>query len=179
MWSKSSSREKASEQSPEPIVTVGENAPPPGGPAPRQTDPQVKIGKTIVVHGELSGEEDLTIEGRVEGKISLEGHQLTVGETGNIAAEVVAKTVTIIGRMEGNLYAKDRAEIAESGSLNGDIRSPRVIIAEGAKFKGSVDMSSSGDSPSSQPLPPTPPKRKIEEPAQIRETEDVAAQKGS
>ncbi len=179
MWSKSSSRDKAPERSPEPNVTISENAPAPGGLAPRQTDLQVKIGKTIVVQGELSGKEDLTIEGRVEGKISLEGHQLTVGETGNIAAEVVAKTVTIIGRMEGNLYAKDRAEIAESGSLNGDIRSPRVIIADGAKFKGSVDMSSSGDGPSSRPPPPTSPKHKIEEPSQNRETEDVAAQKGS
>lgn len=179
MWSKSSSREKVSEHAPEPIVTVGEATPAPSGPAPQRANSQVKIGKTIVVRGELSGGEDLTIEGRVEGKITLEGHHLTVGETGNIAAEVIAKTVTIIGRMEGNLYAKDRAEIAESGSLTGDIRSPRVIIADGAKFKGSVDMSSGGDGPSPRPSPPVPSKRKNEEPSPDRERENVAVRKGA
>ena len=178
MWSKSSSREKASEQSTEPIVTPGETNSSPIEPAPRQTDLQAKIGKIIVVRGELSGGEDLTIEGRVEGKIALEGHHLTVGETGNIAAEVVANTVTIIGRMEGNLYAKERAELSESGTLTGDIRSPRVIIADGAKFKGSVDMSS-GDGSSSGFPPSASSKRKNEETPQNREREDVAAQKGS
>ena len=178
MWSKSSSREKAPEQSTEPIVTVGEATPSPIEPASRQTDLHVKIGKTIVVRGELSGGEDLIIEGRVEGKITLEGHHLTVGETGNIAAEVVANTVTIIGRMEGNLYAKERAELSESGTLTGDIRSPRVIIADGAKFKGSVDMSS-GDSSSSGLSLSASSKRKNGETPQNRKREDVTAQKGS
>lgn len=82
----------------------------------------------------------MTIEGRVEGRVELKDHHLVVGETGDISAEVVAKTVTIGGRMEGNIKAKERAEILESGSLIGDICAPRVVIADGAKFKGSVDM---------------------------------------
>lgn len=152
MWSKPSGREKAPEPTAEPFVTpsVISSSPEVESARKRQPDPQVKIGKTIVIRGELTGEEDLVIEGRVEGKISLEGHHLTVGETGNIAAEVLAKTVSIIGRMEGNLHAKEKAEISASGSLSGDIRAPRVIIADGAKFKGSVDMSP-GDTPHAPP----------------------------
>ena len=126
-----------------------------------------------MVRGELSGEEDLTVEGRVEGKIRLEGHHLTIGETGNISAEVVAKTVNVIGQMEGNLYAKEKVEISDSGSLTGDIRSPRVIIADGAKFKGSVDMSG-GEGPegSVQPSSPKPGEKKgVEQ----RRPEEVAA----
>ncbi len=105
-------------------------------------DPNIKIGKSIVVRGEVTGDEDLIVEGKVEGVISLEDHHLTVGETGSVSAEVTAKTVTVFGRMEGNLVAKEKAEIAETGSLKGDIKAPRIVIADGAKFKGSVDMSS-------------------------------------
>ncbi|MFQ5693340.1 MAG: polymer-forming cytoskeletal protein [Nitrospinota bacterium] len=171
MWSKTSGRDKAPERSTEPVVAPGSipSTPPP---KVQRLEPQVKIGKTIVIKGEMSGEEDLTIEGRVEGRISLEGHHLTVGETGNIAAEVVARTVTIIGRMEGNLHAKERAEISESGSLIGDIRSPRVIIADGAKFKGSVDMSGGEGA---QAPPQQPPKRAAVVPPERPAEEGVAA----
>ena len=106
-----------------------------------RSDESVKIGKTIFVKGDLTGEENLTIEGRVEGRIELRNHQLTVGQGGKVNAEVLAKTVTVIGQVEGNIQATDRVEIRESGSLVGDIRAPRVVIADGAKFKGSVDMS--------------------------------------
>ena len=148
MWSKSSSRDsKETNKSPEPAsgsggILFSSKV------AASQGDPQVKIGKTIVIRGELSGDEDLTIEGRVEGRISFENHHLTIGETGNVSAEVVAKTVTVLGKMEGNLYAKEKAEIAESGSLTGDIHSPRIVIAEGAKFKGAVEMTGGDSSPS-------------------------------
>ena len=108
--------------------------------AGRLTTP-AKIGKTIVFRGELSGGEDLTIEGRVEGRVELKDHHLVVGETGNISADVEAKTITVIGKMEGNLKAKERVEILASGSLVGDIYAPRLLIADGARLKGSVDMS--------------------------------------
>lgn len=102
--------------------------------------PQAKIGKTIVVRGELSGEEDLVIEGKIEGKVDLENHHLVVEKEGKIEADVFANAVTIIGQMEGNLKAKERVLIQKSGSLTGDISAPRVVIEDGAKFKGSVDM---------------------------------------
>ncbi len=111
-----------------------------GGPDNDGPGSQVRIGKTIVIRGEVSGEEDLNIEGRVEGKITLENHHLVVGEGGNVSAEVLAKSVTIIGRLEGNTHATERVLIREGGSLTGDIRSPRIVIEDGAKFKGSVDM---------------------------------------
>ncbi len=110
------------------------------GPGNDKSASEGRVGKTIVIRGELTGEEDLTIEGRVEGKINLPKHQLLVGQDGNVSAEVQAKTVTITGRMEGNLNATERVVVQESGSLVGDIRAPRVVIEDGAKFKGSVDM---------------------------------------
>jgi cytoskeletal protein CcmA (bactofilin family) len=105
------------------------------------SDSLVHIGPSICIKGELSGDEDLTIEGRVEGKIELKSHNLTIGPKGKINASVHANTVTIKGEVTGNVFAKERVDIADSGRLNGDITSPRIVIADGAHFRGSVDMS--------------------------------------
>lgn len=105
-----------------------------------------RIGKSIVIRGELSGHEDLNIEGTVEGKIELKEHNLIVGTTGKIQAEVFAKTVNIQGEVQGNVRAEDRIEIATSGTVKGDLVAPRIIIADGARFKGSVDMDKPGES---------------------------------
>jgi cytoskeletal protein CcmA (bactofilin family) len=98
------------------------------------------IGKSITIRGEVTGEEDLVIEGRVEGRIELVNHHLTVGTNGQIEAEVVAKEVTIVGHVSGNVTATERAEIQESGRLDGDLASPRLLIQEGAELNGSVSM---------------------------------------
>jgi cytoskeletal protein CcmA (bactofilin family) len=100
----------------------------------------VNIGPSIFIKGELSGDEDLTIEGRVEGKIELKNHNLTIGAKGRINAAVLANTVTIRGEVTGNVIARERVEIADSGRLTGDITSPRITISDGAHFRGSVDM---------------------------------------
>src|SRR6476660_3344968 len=100
-------------------------------------EPVGKIGKSIFIRGELSGNEDLTIEGTVEGKIELKEHNLIVGSTGKIQAEIHAKAVTIQGEVHGNVRAEDRIEIATSGTVKGDLISPRIIISDGARFKGS------------------------------------------
>jgi cytoskeletal protein CcmA (bactofilin family) len=100
----------------------------------------VGIGKSIVIKGELSGNEDLTIEGRVEGKIDLNQNLLTVGENGKVKAQVFAKTVIIIGEVLGNVTAVEKVSIQEKGAVDGDISAPRVAIAEGAHFRGSIDM---------------------------------------
>ncbi len=100
----------------------------------------VNIGPSIFIKGELSGDEDLTIEGKVEGKIELKNHNLTIGSKGKIQAEVHANAVTIKGDVTGNVHAKERVEIADSGRLTGDITSPRIVISDGAHFRGSVDM---------------------------------------
>jgi len=111
----------------------------------------VNIGQTIFIKGELTGTEDLTIDGRVEGKIDLKDHNLTIGPNGKIKADVFAKNIVITGELLGNAYASEKVEITNAGILRGDITSPRIVIADGAQFKGSVDMDKSGASRSAQP----------------------------
>ena len=101
---------------------------------------KVNIGKSVVIKGELSGSEDLTIEGQVEGKIELRENVLTIGPNGKIRAEVFAKAVIVLGEVAGNVTASEKVDIRDNGSVDGDIVSPRVAIAEGAHFRGSVDM---------------------------------------
>jgi len=100
----------------------------------------VNIGKSVVIKGELSGSEDLTIEGQVDGKIELKEHALTIGPNGKIKAQVFAKSVIVLGEVTGNVTASEKVDIRDKGSVDGDIISPRVAIAEGAHFRGSVDM---------------------------------------
>jgi cytoskeletal protein CcmA (bactofilin family) len=103
----------------------------------------VNIGQSICIRGELTGDEDLTIEGKVDGKIDLKEHNLTIGPNGRIQAEVGAKSVLIRGEVTGNISAQEKIELAETGRVNGDMVAPRIVIADGARFKGSVDMSGS------------------------------------
>ena len=101
----------------------------------------VNVGKSVVIKGEVNGSEDLTIEGQVDGKIELRQHMLTIGPNGQITAEVFAKSVVILGAVVGNVTATEKVNIRESGSVDGDITAPRVANAEGAHFRGNVDMS--------------------------------------
>jgi cytoskeletal protein CcmA (bactofilin family) len=118
----------------------------------------VNIGKSVVIKGELNGSEDLTIEGHVEGKIELKDHVLTIGPNGKIKAAVFAKAVIVLGEVNGNVTASEKVDIRDGGSVDGDIVSPRVAIAEGAHFRGSVDMQRKGGQsgqqrPAGQPAP--------------------------
>lgn len=103
-------------------------------------DELVTIGKSIVIKGELSGGEDLTIEGQVEGKVELRDHILTVGANGRIKAQVFAKSIVVLGQVTGNLTATEKVDIGQNGSVEGDVVAPRVAIADGAHFRGSIDM---------------------------------------
>jgi len=105
----------------------------------------VNIGKSVVIKGELNGSEDLTIEGQVEGTIQLKEHVLTIGPNGKIKAQVFAKAVIILGEVTGNVTASEKVDIRDNGSVDGDIISPRVAIAEGAHFRGTVDMQRKGN----------------------------------
>ena len=104
----------------------------------------VNIGKSVIIKGELSGSEDLTIEGHVDGRIDLKDNVLTIGPNGKIKAEVFAKSVVVLGEVTGNVTASEKVDIRDNGSVDGDIASPRVAIAEGAHFRGSVDMQRAG-----------------------------------
>jgi len=107
-------------------------------------EPIVNIGQSVQIKGELSGNEDLTIEGQVDGKIVLQDHNLTIGANGRITAEIRAKNVAVLGQVIGNIIADDKVELAATGSVQGDIRAPRVAVADGARFKGSIDMERKG-----------------------------------
>jgi cytoskeletal protein CcmA (bactofilin family) len=117
----------------------------------------VNIGKSVVIKGELNGSEDLTIEGHVEGTIQLREHVLTIGPNGRIKAQVFAKSVIVLGEVTGNVTASDKVDIRDNGSVDGDIIAPRVAIAEGAHFRGSVDMQrKSGPAQAQAARPATP-----------------------
>ena len=98
------------------------------------------IGKSLQVKGELTGQEDLAVEGKVEGKIALKGCAVTIGQTGRVAGEIHAKSVVVAGLLNGNISAEEMVEVAATGTMMGDIRAPRVVLADGAKFKGTIDM---------------------------------------
>ena len=144
MWKRDEAVKPTSQPTPA-APTVASNAQP-STPVAQQAEPRrierdlVNIGKSVVIKGELSGSEDLTIEGHVEGKIELKDHLLTIGPNGRIKAQVFAKTVIVLGEVNGNVSASEKVEIRDGGSVDGDIISPRVAIAEGAHFRGSVDM---------------------------------------
>jgi cytoskeletal protein CcmA (bactofilin family) len=100
----------------------------------------MKMGQSITIKGELTGAEDLTLEGRVEGRISLPEHVLTVGAGAHINAEVVAKTVVVLGTVVGNVTATEKFELRAGGSMQGNLKAPRISMADGAIFGGKVEM---------------------------------------
>ena len=104
----------------------------------------INIGPSVVIKGELKGSEDLTIEGRVEGTIELRQNALTIGVNGKIKADLFARSVVVLGQLVGNVIATEKVDIRDNGSIDGDITSPRVVISEGAHFRGSVDMKREG-----------------------------------
>ncbi|HXH06952.1 MAG TPA: polymer-forming cytoskeletal protein, partial [Vicinamibacterales bacterium] len=104
----------------------------------------MNIGKSVVIKGELSGSEDLTIEGQVDGKIELRENVLTIGPNARIKAQVFAKAVVVLGKVTGNVSATEKVDIREHGAIEGDIVAPRVAIADGAYFRGSIDMQRAG-----------------------------------
>ena len=98
------------------------------------------IGKSVMIKGELSGSEDLYLDGQVEGSIELRNHNLTVGPNGNIKANVSAKGVVIQGKVEGSVNASERVELRQSAVVTGDVMTQRITIEEGAFLKGKVDI---------------------------------------
>jgi cytoskeletal protein CcmA (bactofilin family) len=99
------------------------------------------IGKSITIKGDLTGNEDMIIEGNVDGKVDLPNNQLTVGANGSVRAQIDAKTVVVVGRVTGNITGTERVEIQGSGIVEGDVSSPRLVIADGAVLNGSISMS--------------------------------------
>ena len=98
------------------------------------------IGKSVIIKGELSGSEDLYLDGEVEGNIDLHNHNLVIGPNGRVRANVHAKDVVIHGKVDGNVKGVEKVELKKSALLNGDINTQRIVIEDGAFFKGAIDI---------------------------------------
>ena len=112
---------------------------------PRPATGRATIGPSIFIKGDLSGEEDLVIEGRVEGKVDLKQNNVTIGKNGRVKADVLGKVVVIEGEVDGNVFAREQAILRQSGAIRGNITAPRVILEDGSRFKGSIDMEAPKD----------------------------------
>jgi cytoskeletal protein CcmA (bactofilin family) len=106
---------------------------------PRRTE-RATIGPSIFIKGDLTGEEDLVIEGRVEGKVDLKQNNVTIGKNGKVRADLFGRVVTIEGEVDGNVFAREQAILRQSGAIRGNITAPRVVLEDGSRFKGSIDM---------------------------------------
>src|SRR5579864_956882 len=102
-----------------------------------------KIGKTIVICGEVKGSEDLVLDGRVEGTVTLSEGRLTIGSSANIAADLAAKDVLILGHVKGNVVASGRVELRAGCNVEGDIKALRLAVEDNAVFRGKVDLTQS------------------------------------
>ena len=100
-----------------------------------------RLGASLHVKGEITGNEDLAIDGSVEGLVQLEDRKLTIGASAKVTADVIAREVVVYGNVKGNLRARDRIEIKKDGSVVGDLTTARIMIEDGAYFKGSIDIS--------------------------------------
>jgi cytoskeletal protein CcmA (bactofilin family) len=108
------------------------------------TAEQATIGRSIVIKGEISGAESLFVDGKVEGTINLPEHRVTIGRNGHVKADVSAKDVVIMGRVDGNLVVGDRVDVRNEGSVNGDVVAQRLTVEDGAFINGKVDLGKSG-----------------------------------
>src|SRR5579875_4072824 len=119
-------------------------APAPAAGASASTGEQATIGKSLVIKGEVSGSESLYIDGKVEGSINLSGNRVTVGRNGQVAANITAREIVVLGKVRGNVQASDRVDIRSEGSLTGDVAAARISIEDGAYFKGGIDIRKPG-----------------------------------
>ncbi len=114
------------------------------GPAKDSTSPQSKraavIGSGIQVNGDITGDENLVIEGKVDGSIKLDANEVSIGQSGKVKADVSARVVSIDGNVDGDITGQEKVVITRSGNVRGNIKAPRVTLEDGAIFKGSIDM---------------------------------------
>ncbi len=130
-----------------PVSTPGsfEAARPAAAPSSAASGDQATIGKSLVIKGEVTGSESLYVDGKIEGAINLPGNRVTVGRNGQVAANITAREVVVLGKVRGNINASDRVDIRSEGSLTGDVAAARIAIEDGAYFKGGIDIRKPGD----------------------------------
>src|SRR5580692_1161058 len=113
---------------------------PPVRAAQASTGEQATISKGLFIKGEITGSESLYIDGKIEGSLNLPGNRVTVGRNGQVAANITAREIVVLGKVKGNVTATDRVDIRAEGSLSGDVAAARISIEDGAFFKGGIDI---------------------------------------
>lgn len=159
-------------------VTEGRPTPPRPETAPPRNDPprgrpaageRATIGRSITIRGEVSGDEDLLIQGRVDGSVDLGQHSVTVGPEGQVKAGISGRVVTVEGEVQGDLEGQEQVILRSTAKVQGDIKAPRVVLEDGANFRGGVDMGSgSGDASRSASSRPSEVRSKAEQPSSGR-----------
>ena len=134
MWKKEEPPEPVAARRPEAALSV-EQVPPPKASGARAT-----IGRSIAINGEVTGDEDLLIQGRVDGSVTLKQNAVTVGPEGEVKADIGARVITVEGKVDGNLSAQEQVILRGSARVQGNITAPRVVLEDGARFRGGVDM---------------------------------------
>jgi cytoskeletal protein CcmA (bactofilin family) len=126
----------------------------PANRAPVTAGDQASIGKGLIIKGEITGTESLFIDGKVEGIITLPGNRVTVGKNGQVACNIAAREIVIMGKVRGNVAASDRVDIHAEGALTGDVTAARISIEDGAFFKGGIDIKKADAKPAeTKPAP--------------------------
>jgi cytoskeletal protein CcmA (bactofilin family) len=148
MWNKRKEEEYPPRPTAAPVAPaanlIKENAIMPTSPAPsvhaNETRGPAIIGKSVMIKGQIFSREDLTIDGEIDGSVELHEHRLTVGPNGKLQAGVKAREVVVLGTIHGNVEASDKIDIRKDAKLVGDIKTARIVIEDGAYFKGSIDI---------------------------------------
>jgi len=136
MWKKNDTQYPQPEPVHQPTVPIHNPSP------VEQLRERAIIGSSISIKGDISGEEDLIVQGQVEGRIELRQHNVTVGKNGRVKADIWGKIISVEGEVRGNIFGEEKIVIRSSGVLHGNITAPRVTLEDGSKFKGSIDMDS-------------------------------------
>ena len=144
----------SSPNSPSPGISSAAAAPRPAAIAPRPAEgfraEMAHIGKSVLIKGELSGSEDLYLDGEVEGSVELKQHSLTIGPHGQVRANIHAREIVVHGKVDGNVIGDDRVELKKSAVLSGDVSTQRIVIEDGAFFKGAIDIKKDTTRPEGQ-----------------------------
>lgn len=167
MWNKRKEEEYPPKQAPTPASTshgIKESNPnvstatAPSFHVPDTSRGPAVIGKSVTIKGQIFSQEDLTIDGEMEGSIELKEHRLTVGPNGRVQAGVKAREIVVLGSINGNVEASDKIDIRKDARLVGDIKTARIVIEDGAYFKGSIDITRGNAEPAKPPAAVSQPK---------------------
>src|SRR5271163_853650 len=164
MWNKRKEEEYPPKSTGIPAASANqskENPPMSTAPATSHYSPEMRgpavIGKSVMIKGQIFSREDLTIDGEIDGSVELQEHRLTVGPHGKLQAGVKAREIVVLGTIHGNVEASDKIDIRKDAKLVGDIKTARIVIEDGAYFKGSIDIARPEISkPAAAPPPPKP-----------------------